>query len=288
MIFQRLKCKAVYKVYHVLQVDGGDPHLWKCCSPGELAIAAGDACVVDMEGILEFGQVAVIGGETVESAKGFPVVLRRATLQDQSMASENSLFSKNATRRCQEKIKHYQLPMRLVRVRYSFDRSRLWVTFTADDRVDFRQLVQDLAAEMHTRIEMRQIGARDQAGIVGGLAPCGRSLCCARWLTNFENIHIRMAKLQGLSMSPAVINGMCGRLKCCLRFENNCYRDLSSALPRPGDRVSTPEGPGRVLDYRVLLQRVTVGLDDQRVLEFAAGDVKKLGSPPQNRDTAPA
>jgi cell fate regulator YaaT (PSP1 superfamily) len=177
--------------------------------------------------------------------------------------------------------------MRLLRVRYSFDRSRLLVMFTAEERVDFRQLVADLAAETHSRVEMRQIGARATASILGGLAPCGRRLCCSIWIENFEDIHIRMAKAQGLSLNPATLNGMCGRLKCCLRFENNCYQDLGRDLPRTGDLVECPAGRGKVLETRVLARRIKVCLEDQRVLEFGDRDVIVLGSSTENSDNAP-
>ncbi|MBU4199395.1 MAG: stage 0 sporulation protein [Kiritimatiellae bacterium] len=272
-------------MFRWVHISCGDTHLVKCFSPSDLAIKEGDACVVELDKIPEFGHVATISevsGTPDASVKDFPVVLRRATLQDQARASENVLFTKTALRLCHEKISHYQLNMRLLRVRYSFDRSRLMVIFTAEDRVDFRQLVQDLAAETHARIEMRQIGIRDAAAIVGGVAPCGRTLCCSVWIEDFENIHIRMAKTQGLSLNPASVNGMCGRLKCCLRFENNCYQDMGRDLPREGDRVECPAGQGRVLESRVLSQRVKVCLDDRRVLEFGSRDVIVLGSEDNN------
>jgi len=268
-------------------VSCGDTHLVKCFSPPELAIKEGDACVIEIDKISDFGHIVSISdnADAVEDGvKDGPVVLRRATLQDQSRASENILFSKTALRLCHEKISQYKLNMRLLRVRYSFDRSRLLVIFTAEERVDFRQLVQDLASETRARVEMRQIGVRDAAAVVGGVAPCGRILCCALWIEDFENIHIRMAKTQGLSLNPTNINGMCGRLKCCLRFENNCYQDLGRNLPREGDRVECPAGQGTVLEARVLSQRVKVCLDDQRVLEFASQDVIMLGSSSINRN----
>ena len=271
-------------MYRFLYVKCDDSRLLKCFSGVDLAISRGDACVVEKAKINEFGHVEAIkeeSGDPDASAKGLPTVLRRATLQDQSRASENILFSKSALRLCREKIMEYQLDMTLVRVRYSFDRSRLRVDFTAKERVDFRQLVQGLALETRARIEMRQIGVRDVASIVSGFAPCGRALCCSAWLRGFDNVHIRMAKIQGLSLNPVAINGMCGRLKCCLRFEDNCYRDLARGLPREGDLVECPEGRGEVLQTRVLSQRVKVLLDDHRVLEFDVRDVKVLGSSPK-------
>jgi len=274
-----------------VHVSCGNTHLVKCFSPPELAIKEGDACVIEAEKYPEFGHAVTIAessGIPDASMKDSPVVLRRATLQDQSRASENVLFSRTALRLCHEKIRHFQLNMRLLRVRYSFDRSRLLVIFTAEERVDFRQLVQDLAAETHARVEMRQIGVRDAATIIGGMAPCGRVLCCAAWIEDFGKIHIRMAKTQELSLNPVNLNGMCGRLKCCLRFENNCYQDLGRDLPCEGDHVECPAGKGKVLETRILSQRVKVCLQDQRVLEFNSRDVIVLGNAVINRDNTPS
>ncbi len=270
-------------------VHCGDIHPVPCYCAAELAINVGDACVIELDKILEFGHVTSltkIDGEAEKVPQGAALMLRRATLQDQSRANENILFSKTARHLCQEKIQHHQLNMRLLRVHYTFDRSRLQIVFTAESRVDFRQLIQDLAAETQARVEMRQIGARDAAAILGGLAPCGRTLCCRDWIKEFDNIHIRMAKTQGLSLNPTSINGMCGRLKCCLRFEHNCYEDLERNLPRKETRVTCPAGSGKVLETKVLLQRVKVALDDQRVLEFDQQDVIVLGSPAINGNNA--
>jgi cell fate regulator YaaT (PSP1 superfamily) len=250
----------------------------------DLAIGIGDACIVEAERVSEYGHVISIDGETPSAPENLPRLLRRATMQDQAMAGENQLFSKTALRLCQEKIKEHRLDMRIVRVHYSLDRSHLTVTFTADERVDFRQLIHDLAAETHARVEMRQIGARDEAAICGGLATCGRVLCCAGWLKEFDNVHIRMAKSQGLSLNPVTLNGMCGRLKCCLRYEQACYQDMARGLPHEGCRVRCPAGQGCVLETRVLDRKVKVGLDDRRVMEFNAQDVFVLGNQPSNKD----
>lgn len=277
-------------MYRIVHASCGYTHLVKCFSPAELAIKEGDDCIVDMARIPEFAHVvtlAEVDAEPDAAVKALPTVVRRATLQDQARAGENVLFSKTALRLCQEKVQHYKLTMRLLQVRYSFDRSRLVVIFTAEDRVDFRQLVADLAAETHARVEMRQIGIRAASAIAGGVAPCGRTLCCSVWIEDFEDIHIRMAKAQGLSLNPAIVNGMCGRLKCCLRFENNCYQDLGRDLPREGDRVKCPDGQGRVLETRVLSQRVKICLDDRRVVEVCGRDVIVLGSPAEKRNNTP-
>jgi len=207
------------EMYRLLHVDCGDIHLWQCNSPAALAINKGDACIVQKDGILEYGQVVMESRNNTGEIKGAPTALRRATLQDQAVASENILLSKNAWRICQQKITGSNLPLRMERLRYAFDRSQLTIVFTAEERVDFRQLVHDLSAELHIRVEMKQIGVRDAAALRGGLAPCGRIMCCKGWLQKFDNINVRLAKNQGMPLRQSSINGMCGRLKCCLRFE---------------------------------------------------------------------
>lgn len=202
------------------RVNCGDANLWLCASAADLAVKVGDACVITSGNVPEYGHIVSAQGEKDRAPDGIPRIVRRATMQDQAMADENQLFAKTAWRFCQDQIKQLDLAMRLLRVHYAFDRSRLTVTFTANDRVDFRMLIQKLAAETRARIEMRQIGARDTAAIRGGLACCGRVLCCATWLKDFENVNIRMAKQQGVPLNPATLNGMCGRLKCCLRYEH--------------------------------------------------------------------
>ena len=203
----------------LLIVDGGDIHPWQCAAPPSLAINKGDACIVQKEGMLEYGHVLMeTRGEDPED-KGLPKVIRRATLQDQAVAAENGLLLKNAWRVCQQKITALNMAMRLELLHYAFDRSLLTVVFTAEERIDYRQLVHDLAAELHARIEMKQIGVRDAAALRGGLAPCGRIMCCRSWLKKFDNVNVRLAKNQGVPLRQSSINGMCGRLKCCLRFE---------------------------------------------------------------------
>jgi cell fate regulator YaaT (PSP1 superfamily) len=201
-----------------------------------------------------------------------PVVVRRATLQDQSRARENAVYLKMAKDMCRRKVEEHKLEMQVVNVRHSFDRKVITIAYTAEQRIQFRELVKELAAEFQARIEMKQIGIRDAAGIVGGMGPCGRQLCCGSWLRNFEAVSVRMAKDQKLSLNPNTISGVCGRLKCCLRFENACYRELSKVLPREGATVSTPEGKGRVIGRNILAQKVKVRLDDEKIREFRVVD----------------
>ena len=269
-------------MFRLVQVKSDELRLIKCFSPPELAINKTHACIVQKaNGTKEFGYVKVIteeSGDPDAVARTLPVILRRATLQDQAQASENVLLSKTFRRFCQEKISEYKLDMVLVRIHYSFDRSLLTVLFKSQNRVDFRQLVKDMTAEANTRIEMRQIGMRDVAALIGALGPCGRPLCCATWLKDFGNVYVRMVKMQGLSLNPDIMNGMCGRLKCCLRFEHSSYQQLLRRLPRKGDLVSCTYGKGKVIDTSVLSQTVKLLFDDNRVRNLDVHDIKKLGS----------
>ena len=266
-------------MFKLLLVDCDFAQGLTCACPVDMAIGPGDLCMLEIEKVQEIGRVvSPAPGEQRQERDGLPLMLRRATMQDQARASENQLMARSAARKCREKIKQRNMDMRVVNVRYVFDRSKLTVFFIADGYIDFRELVQDLASEVRTRVEMRQIGVRDAAGMVGGFAPCGQRLCCSVWLKEFDNIHIRMAKAQGLSLNPAVINGMCGRLKCCLRYEYNGYLELGRELPPEGCRVECAEGCGCVVARAVLRQKVKVALDDRRVLDVDARDVRALAS----------
>lgn len=257
-----------------IDIDDG-PHV-RCVSPAELSLHEGDQCIVEADKLLEFGHVAGVDelGSIPARDANTPHVLRRATLQDVAKANENIRMNKMAMKTCTAKAENFNLAMRLVKVRYSFDRSVLMVLFTADERIDFREMIKDLVAELHARVEMKQIGVRDEAGIVGGIGPCGRGLCCCSWLHHFESINVKMAKTQRLSLNPAAMSGMCGRLKCCLRYEYDCYRDMGKRLPRDGDCVRCREGAGVVIDKNILEQMVKVRLDDQRIVECSADSVQ--------------
>jgi cell fate regulator YaaT (PSP1 superfamily) len=203
--------KTMYKIADV-EIDEGQALC--CLRPESLAIHVGDACVVQCERVQEYGRVtrlAELDGNP-PSERMLPEVLRCATLQDQAKAEDNALRSRMAVDTVAAGVEKHKLEMRLIRVRYSFDRALLRVTFSAEGRVDFRELIKDLAAELQTRIDMRQIGVRDEAGILGGVASCGRRLCCCTWLRNFEPVNVKMAKIQRLSLNPGAISGMCGRL----------------------------------------------------------------------------
>jgi cell fate regulator YaaT (PSP1 superfamily) len=238
-------------------------------------------CIIQVERIVDVGEVKELG-DLVEPPAGtphptLPTVLRCATLQDQAKADDNALRSRMAMDTCQAAIEKYGLDMRLIRVRYSFDRSVLMVTFSAESRVDFRDMVRDLAHELNARIEMEQIGVRDEAGIIGGIGTCGRKLCCCTWLHRFESVNVKMAKAQNLSLNPGAISGMCGRLKCCLRYEYEHYREMARHCPPDGARVSCGEGCGRVFARDILGQRVKVRLEDDRVVDCRVDELERTG-----------
>ena len=189
------------------------------------------------------------------------MVIREATEEDIQKVEDNKLREQEAFQICLEKIEKHQLPMKLVGVEYTFDNNKIIFYFTADGRVDFRELVKDLAAIFKTRIELRQIGVRDEAKMIGGLGPCGRAMCCGSFLGEFEPVSIKMAKEQNLSLNPAKISGVCGRLMCCLKFEEETYREINDRLPDVGQEVMTPDGKGTVLDINVLRELIKVAIN---------------------------
>jgi cell fate regulator YaaT (PSP1 superfamily) len=257
-----------------IEIDDG-PEL-VCFCPAELAADEGNLCIIEAEGLLEFGKIARIENIDADppAEKKTHKVLRRATLQDQAKAHENAVLRKMALDTCVAKAEKFKLDMRLVRVRYSFDRAVLMVMFTSDERVDFREMVKELTTELRTRIEMKQIGVRDEAAIIGGMGSCGRTLCCCSWLRQFAAVNIKAVKTQNMSLNPAAITGMCGRLKCCLRYEYETYREIGRNMPKLGSTVQCPCGKACVVSKDILKQRVRVRLEDQRVLEYDVSSIK--------------
>lgn len=227
-------------------------------APGNTGVKQGDAAIVETARGVEYGDV-VIGPREVDAKSIVPPlkpVMRKATVADAEKMADNKIREKEAFNICQRKIKHHNLPMHLVDVEFTFDVNKIIFYFTAEGRIDFRELVKDLAAVFRTRIELRQIGVRDEAKMLGGIGCCGRSLCCASFLGDFEPVSIRMAKDQGLSLNPTKISGICGRLMCCLKYENHmycnggggggcCKKDRPDA-PKMGSTVVTPLGAGKV------------------------------------------
>lgn len=223
-------------------------------SPGDLKTTLGDNVIVETARGLEFGTVCQAETEVKESELVAPLknIVRIATEADYRKHEENLAKKEEALRICQEKIDAHELEMKLIDVEYTFDNSKVVFYFTADGRVDFRELVKDLASVFRMRIELRQIGVRDEAKMLGGVGNCGRGLCCNTWLRDFEPVSIKMAKVQNLSLNPTKISGICGRLMCCLKYENDIYNEMKKGMPNVGERVKTPDGIGLVTDVNIL------------------------------------
>lgn len=247
--------------------------------PVDFDIKEGDSVIVETSRSVEFGNVVLGIREMDESELTKPLkeVLRIATEQDKKQQLENKENEKEAYRVCMEKIKKHELNMNLVDVEYTFDRTKLLFYFTAEGRIDFRDLVKDLATVFRTRIELRQIGVRDESKIMGSVGVCGRDICCSKFLGDFMPVSIKMAKEQGISLSPSKISGICGRLMCCLKYEQDTYEELWKTTPREGAVVETPKGVGTVEYTGLLKGKVKVKLDSagEHVLEdFDVADIK--------------
>lgn len=230
--------------------------------PSDLEIAPGDPVIVETVRGLEYGIAADYPVELEEEEIVQPLrkVVRLATEEDTLQNEANLAKKEQSMRLCQEKIEKHGLAMKLIDVERTFDNAKIIFYFSADGRVDFRELVKDLAGVFHTRIELRQIGVRDEAKMLGGIGPCGRPLCCHQWLPDFEPVSIKMAKVQNLSLNPTKISGICGRLMCCLKYENDVYAELHKGMPEPGERVKTIDGLGVVMETNVLENRIKVRL----------------------------
>ena len=233
--------------------------------PGNLTVSIGDEVIIDTSRGPEFGR-CVHGNHEVqpnEIVAPLRPVIRIATAQDKRVDAENRQREKRALEICQQKIAELGLEMQLVSAEYAFDGSKILFFFTADGRVDFRELVKALASILRTRIELRQIGVRDKAKMVGGLGICGRPFCCREFLEDFQPVSIKMAKTQNLSLNPTKISGTCGRLMCCLNYEQAAYEDLLKTAPKAESLVDTPDGRGTVTDVNLLRQSVKVRLEQQ-------------------------
>lgn len=249
--------------------------------PKNLELKVGDDVIVETARGIEMGKVAIGPQEVADDEVVQPLknVQRIATEEDHKRVAKNKEKEKEALKICQEKIRKHNLEMKLVDAEYTFDNNKLLFYFTADGRIDFRELVKDLASVFRTRIELRQIGVRDETKIMGGIGICGRPLCCSSYLTDFVPVSIKMAKEQNLSLNPTKISGVCGRLMCCLTNEEETYEELNSHLPSNGDHVTTPEGlKGDVHSVNVLRQLVkvivTLDNDEKEIREYKASELK--------------
>ena len=249
--------------------------------PAGRKIKTGDHVIVETARGIEYGYV-VLGSREVDESKVVPPlkpVIRMATPEDEAVEAKNKEKEKAAFKICQEKIKKHNLEMKLIDAEYTFDNNKVLFYFTADGRIDFRELVKDLASVFKTRIELRQVGVRDETKIMGGIGICGRTLCCHSYLSEFIPVSIKMAKEQNLSLNPSKISGVCGRLMCCLKNEEETYEVLNSRLPGVGDYALTSDGlKGEVHSVNVLRQLVkvvvVVNKDDKEIREYPADQLK--------------
>lgn len=238
--------------------------------PVGVSFNAGDNVIVETANGLAFGSVSHPNHEVEDDRVVSPLkkVLRKANEKDMSKIEENRKKQVAAFKVCEEKIAAHQLDMKLVEVEYSFDASKITFFFTADGRIDFRELVKDLAAHFHTRIELRQIGVRDEARMLGGIGICGQPYCCKRFLDDFQPVSIKMAKEQGLSLNPTKISGSCGRLMCCLKYEQDSYEHLISITPGVGDTVKSQNGIGTVVDVNFITGNLLIKPKDSEGVPY--------------------
>jgi len=233
----------------------------------DLPIKKGDSVIVEYDRGLDYAHV-VSDALSHHPREPLRKIIRVANEQDLKQIEENRRKAKDARTVFLEKIKEHKLDMKLVETEYSLDTKKIIFYFTAEGRVDFRQLLKDLAKVFKAMIELRQIGVRDEAKLMGGLGPCGRDLCCVTFLKDFEPVTIKMAKEEGLSLNPTKISGLCGRLMCCLSYEYETYKVLSRGLPRQGEYIYTSEGKGKVIEVNVFKRKVTVELEDGKQIEL--------------------
>ena len=266
--------------------------------PAGIACKTGDHVIIDTARGAEYGYCTAANHTISRKDVVAPLrpVLRLATAQDEKIAAENQAKEKRAFEVCMQKITEHELDMQLVSAECAFDGSKILFFFTADERVDFRELVKNLAGIFHTRIELRQIGVRDKAKMVGGLGICGRPFCCASFLDDFQPVSIKMAKVQNLSLNPTKISGTCGRLMCCLKYEQDAYEDLIRNSPKVESFVDTPDGRGTVVELDLLRQRVKVKMEEhpETITSYANDEIAvlrngkaKKNDPPIPDDLAP-
>jgi len=262
-----------YTVVGVRFKDAGKIYYF---DPEQHELNVGTPVIVETVRGVEYGKVVVPPKQVADTEVVLPLkkVVRVAGDEDQRQVEENQIKSQEALVVCTEKVKKHGLDMKMVDAEYTFDNSKVIFYFTAVGRIDFRILVKDLASVFKTRIELRQIGVRDEAKMLGGLGSCGRPLCCSTFLSEFEPVSIKMAKEQNLSLNPTKISGVCGRLMCCLRYESDYYHEARNGLPDIGKTISTPKGKAKVVEVNVLKRKVRAQVDDGSVIEFNSEDLQ--------------
>jgi len=264
-----VRFSSVTKIYYFSPLTGADLNL-------------SDPVIVETSQGQELGWIALEPKDvSSKEVKGsLKPILRKATPLDLIKMEEYRAQEGEALEKCKQRVVKMGLPMKVIRAEYSYDGSKLLFLFTAEQRVDFRDLVRHLVRTFRTRVEMRQIGARDEAKIIDGYGRCGRQLCCSSWLTDFHPVSIRMAKNQNLPLAPTEISGLCGRLLCCLAYEEDMYKSIRKDLPRIGSIVETSEGKGRIKGLNILKESLIVELDNDTKIETPASEVKVLEAPP--------
>jgi len=266
------------RLRNVVMVRFRDPASVQRFEAGEVHFGPGERVVAETDQGLAIGAVA--GCSRREVIRGsLPRVLRRVDANDMRQEARNTVREREAFELCRERIQQRKLPMKLIRVEYLHGGNKAMFFFAAEHRVDFRELVKDLAQRLHTRIVMRQVGVRDEAKMTGGIGSCGMPLCCAGWLPKFDPVSIRMAKDQNLVLNPQKVSGQCGRLKCCLTYEQSVYQEARRRLPKLGKQVRTPQGQGKVIELDVLRGLVKVALGEGKVEIFQAEQVEAAAPP---------
>ena len=243
--------------------------------PAGIDLEVNDYVVVETTRGLELGQVVIAPGQVLASDVEKPLkpVTRKAETEDIKRAQELEIKEKEALVECSQLVARFNLPMKLLSAEYNLDGSRLTFYFSAAERVDFRELVRELASRLKVRVELRQTGPRDEAKLIGGCGRCGRTLCCVSFLSEFAPVSIRMAKDQNLPLNPMKISGVCGRLMCCLVYESDQYREMKGKLPKNGQRVTTAMGPGKVLEGNPLKETVLVELENEVAVELPLSEI---------------
>ena len=247
--------------------------------PGDLKLREGDFVIAETAHGIEFGEVMIEPRDVPEEELIAPLkrILRYATGDDLEREAINRDKERQAMETCERKIAEHGLPMKLIDAEYTFDGSQATFSFTAESRVDFRELVRDLASTLKTKVQLHQVGVRDQAKLIGGFGPCGRSLCCAAFLNAFDPVSMKMAKDQSLFLNPDKFSGVCGKLMCCLRYEHEFYKDAKDHLPAVGAVVPTERGPGKVVDVNVVSGMLTVEMEDEVTLHVHVSDLDLKG-----------
>lgn len=247
------------KIAQVKLREGGAISSYYC----QEDVAIGDIVIVEVDRGLDYGEVIELGEGPV--SKSIMKVVRKATKEDLNKITLNKKKAIEAQAKCAAKIEEYQLEMKLVYTEYSFDQKKIIFYFTSEERVDFRELVKDLAKLFKTRIEMRQIGVRDEAKMFGGFGPCGRKLCCTTFLYHFEPVSMKMAKQQKMPLNPSKISGICGRLMCCLFYEYKHYREMAKGLPKEGQSINTAQGKGKVIAVNIIKREAIIQFEDGHI-----------------------